>query len=92
MKDNLYTTEGRHLKFNREYYDLGLHEKYQVIAQLPSIYFMDFVTMERIVLSILQHSPKASRNDYPCKSVRKLSLKAKLSDESYLNSQTYGLE
>ena len=88
----LFKEEGRHLKFTKDFYDLPLHKKYECISSLEPRHLLDYVTLERLILAVLQHSTKRMKEECPVKSVRKLSLQAKLADEAYNTHRVYGLE
>jgi hypothetical protein len=76
-KINSYNT----IEFTKEFYDLGIKAKYAKIAMLPEAVVNNQTSHERIVQALLQHSPPASKKEYPCQRERKLSKLAREADE-----------
>ena len=69
------------IEFTKDFYDLGIQKKYEMIATLPDAVVNNQTSHERIVQALLQHSPPQSKKMYPCQRERKLSKIAREADE-----------
>jgi len=80
-----YTNSGRSL--SKEFYCLSLKKKFEVIAQmeLEELIPRDYKLLDKLILAVLQHSPKSSIKDHPVNKERKIRPEAKAADLNELN-------
>ncbi len=80
--DSIYwapAKRGRGVDFTKEFYQLSLSKKYEVIA--PIAESLDSASHDRLVRAILQHSTSKSRKICPVLGERKLSPIARTADK-----------
>ncbi len=88
--DKYYTIQQSHVKFEKSFYDLGLHDKLKIIIPLLEEEFT-WLSYERIVKAILQHSSKELKNEYPLPGIRKLSKAAHNADIQHIQAIQYSI-
>lgn len=76
---NKYNT----VELKKSFYDLPLHLKYEIILTLPEEVLNDYLTHEKLVLAIIQHSPQERKQELPVQREHKQSKIAKEADLAY---------
>jgi len=76
-----YTESGRSL--SKEFYCLSLKQKFDVIAQmeLEELIPKDYKLLDKLIMAVLQHSPKSSIKEFPVNKERKIRPEAREADK-----------
>lgn len=78
----------RGLSLTKEFYDLGLKQKYEVISVFIEMGLLtDSKFYDKVIKSVLQHSSKELKKEYPIRGDRKI---RKAAQEADLMEQLHG--